>query len=65
MKILLQNLSAPCNEIASNLMFHERIKHVKVNCHFVRKTVMNGKICTPFTRSENQTADIFTKVLRP
>ena len=48
--------------IANNLVFHERTKHIKVDCHFVRNTVMNGLITTPFTTS-TQLADVFTKAV--
>jgi len=48
--------------IVNNLVFHERTKHIEVNCHFVWECVMTKMICTWFTPSE-QLVDIFTKAI--
>ncbi|CAH9051730.1 unnamed protein product [Cuscuta epithymum] len=49
--------------IALNPVFHERTKHVEMDCYFVRERVVSNEIQPCCISTTNQVADIFTKAL--
>jgi len=50
-------------KLTNNLIFHVRTKHIEIEHHFIREKVLNSTIDALEVQSEENIADIFTKLL--
>ena len=62
MKLICDNQASL--HIAFNSVFHEKTKHIEVDCCFIREKIVSRCVTTSFVNLNGQLVDIFTNSLK-
>lgn len=65
MPIIIYGDNASTLHIATNPVFHERTKHIEIDCHMVRDKALTCTIHLMLVTSKEKVDDILTKSLHP
>ena len=60
-KIFCYNQS--CIKLSENPVFHDRSKHIDIQCHFIKDCVQRGAVQLEYTPTVNQVAYVLPKAL--
>ena len=50
-------------EVVKNLVFHDKLKHIKIKYHYIRDMVQRGVVKIQYVTMDEQLADVLTKPL--
>ena len=52
-----------CVKLSENLMFHDKLKHIEIQYHYIRDMVQRGEVKLQYVVTDEHIANFFTKPL--
>ena len=52
-----------CIKLSENPVFHDRLKHIDIKCHFIRDHVQHGAVKLQYVPTGDHVADVLTNAL--